>query len=110
MPPLEVLEVVLAACAACNKVVGVGPADATAESDIQSPGGLVDEIVHVGLMAAVVIAREQHAALVINKDPPREMNGLHTRQIAASEYVTRGELDDRKDECDRGAAKCSGLR
>src|SRR6478672_6785990 len=96
MPPLKVLEAMFAARAAQQQPVSVRPANATAEGHIQAPGGLIDEIVHVGLMPTVVIAREQHPALVVNKHPAREMNRLHAGQIAARKYVAGRELNDSK--------------
>src|ERR1700676_3631325 len=105
MSPLEVFEVVLASRASRKQVIGVRPADSTAESHVQSPGRLVDEIVHVSLVTAIVITREQHPALVIDKHPSCEVNGLHARQVAACEYVPGGELDHREHECDQRASK-----
>src|SRR6266404_6000178 len=110
MPPLKVLEVMLAARSAQQQPVGVWPSDSAAEGHIQPPRGLVDEIVHVGLVPTVVIAREQHPALVVNKHPPRKMNRLHAGQIAARKYVAGGELNDGEYERDEGASERARLR
>src|SRR6267142_1966780 len=110
MPPLKVLEVMLTTRSAQQQPVGVRPANPAAEGHIQAPRGLVDEIVHVGLVPTVVIAREQHPALVVNKHPPRKMNRLHAGKIAARKYVAGGELNDGEHERDEGASEHTRLR
>src|SRR5712671_6267130 len=110
MPPLIVFEVLFAARAPQQQPVCVWPADAAAESHIQAPRRLVDEIVHVGLMPAVVVAREQHAALVVNKHPARKVNRLNAGKIATHEYVAGCELNDSKNECDEAPPERTGLR
>src|ERR1700756_3033795 len=96
MPPLEVLELHLAPRAAGNEPVGTRPAEAVAEDDIQAPGNLVDEVIHVGLMTAVIVAGEHDAGLVVEEDPAREVDRLHSRQVAAGEDVAARELDGRQ--------------
>ena len=67
------------------------PADAVAEHEVQPPADLVDEVVHVALVAAVVVAREDDAGLVVEEDPAREVDRLHAREIAAREDVPAGD-------------------
>src|SRR5262249_23490177 len=102
---LEVLEVVLTARAPEQQPVGPWPADTTAESHIQSPRNLVDEVIHVGLMTPVIIAREQHAALVIDEHPAGEVNRADTGKVAACEEMPCGELNHGKDNCDQHTAE-----
>src|ERR1700730_4430735 len=109
MPPLIVLEVMFAARAAQQQPVSVWPANTAAESHTQAPRRLVDEVVHVRLMPAVVVAREQHAALVVNKHPARKMNRLHTGKIATRKYVAGCELNDSEHESDEAAPERTRL-
>src|ERR1700737_2760666 len=110
MPPLKVLEVVFAAGAAEQQPVSVRPANTTAEGDIQAPRNLVDEIIHVSLMPAVVVAREQHPALVVNEHPAGKMNRLHAGKVAARKYVAGRELNDCQDERNEGTSKRTRFR
>src|SRR6516164_3906014 len=59
VPPLVALEVRLLLRAAEQQPRRARPADAVAEHEVQAPADLVDEVVHVGLVAAVVVAREE---------------------------------------------------
>ena len=67
--------------------------DAVAEYEIQSPSDLVDEVVHIGFEAAVVIAGEQNALLAVQKCPAREMDGLNSPEPAAVVDVARAIVD-----------------
>src|SRR5258708_30765081 len=60
---IGVLESQLVLGAVLDQPVGARIAATVAEDDVQSPSDLVDEIVHIGLMAAVIVADEQHALL-----------------------------------------------
>ena len=109
MSPLIELELQLAARTAGDEPVGARPAQAIAEHQVQTPGDLVDEVIHVGLMSAVVIAREQDPGLAIEKHPAREVNRLHPRQIAAREDITAGELNGHEHQGQQPAAEPPGF-
>ena len=84
-------------------------AEAVAEDDVQSKADLVDEVVHVAFEAAIVVAGEQHAPLVVDEDPAREVNRGHACQPSAVEDVSRGVIDHPQDEGQHPAAKQTGL-
>ena len=44
------------------------------KTSIQSKARLVDEIVHVALDAAVIVAEKHHPLFAVEKHPAREMN------------------------------------
>src|SRR5262249_15407845 len=67
-------------------------ADAVAEKDRESPPHKVDEVAHVVLETAVVIAAEEHPSLSFNKGPASEMDRLHAGEILMAEQITRGEF------------------
>src|SRR5260370_26615758 len=64
---------------------------AVGENGVETPRDDVDEIAHVVLKAAVVVAGEQHAALAIDEGPPGEMYRLHPRQILLVEKIPNHE-------------------
>src|SRR5262245_57959373 len=65
VPPQRVLEFLLLLGAVADEPMGARVADAVAEDEIEPPADLVDEIVHVAFEAAVVVAAEQDAPLVV---------------------------------------------
>src|SRR5262249_28745453 len=65
VPALELLEPELVAAPVAEQPPGPRPADAVAEGDVQAEADLVDEVVHVGLVAAVVAAHEDYALVVV---------------------------------------------
>jgi len=87
MTPLEMLELVFEPRAARQQPARARPADPVAERQVQAPGYLVDEVVHVGLVTAVVVAGENDPPLVVEKRPEREMNRLHAGEMTAREDV-----------------------
>ena len=82
---------------------------AVAEDDVQPPGDLVDEVVHVALEAAVVVAGEDHPALVVEEDPAREVDRLHAGQVAVVEDVPRHVVDREEHAGQRQAPEEAGL-
>src|SRR4051812_17673061 len=74
--PRVVLERLLDARAAVDEPARPRPADAVAEQQVQAPAHLVDEVVHVALMAAVVVAEEDDALLVVEEEPVRKVDRL----------------------------------
>jgi len=73
--------------------------DEVAEDDIEAPPDLVDEIVHIGLMAAVVVAGEEATPLAVEQDPAREVDRLDAREVAAIVDMPRtvtGEPENRR--------------
>ena len=84
-------------------------ADAVAEHDVEPEADLVDEVVHVALEAAVVVAQEHHALATVEKHPAREMDRAHAGQTAARVQMSRRVVDreedhDRRPEPDAGPA------
>src|SRR3954468_8067225 len=74
MHQVEALENLLVQRAVEHQPVRLRIIDAVAECDVESPGDLVDEIVHVIFEAAIVVAGEDDAPLVVKKDPATEMD------------------------------------
>src|SRR5437016_2782674 len=60
--PVGVLEPQLVLGAVLDEPIGARVSQAVAEGEVQPPAGFVDEVVHIGLPAAVVIACKQHTS------------------------------------------------
>src|SRR5829696_10152642 len=93
MAPEEGLELLLALGTVEQQEARLGVTDAVAEGGIEAEGDLVDEIVHVALEAAVVVAREDHPPVIVENDPMREVTRLDAGEARAREDVTRAEVD-----------------
>src|SRR5207237_10309372 len=101
---LKPLEVLLAPSALRNEPVGLRIGDVAGEREVEPEPRLVDEVVHVGLVAAVVIAAEEATPALIEKHPMGEMDGANAPEPAAREYVPRRPVDSvEDDELERGA-------
>src|SRR5262249_20846134 len=87
------LELALVPASIQDKPVGPGVSDTVAEDDVQPEADLVDEIVHVSLEAAVVVAHEYHALTVVQAHPAREMDGAHASQPTPRIDVPSGVVD-----------------
>ena len=91
------LEILLVAGAVEDQPVGLRVAEAVGEGDVEPEGNLVDEIVVIGLAAAVVIAAEEQAPLVVEEGPAGEMDGVDTTQPTGFVEVAAGPVDDPED-------------
>ena len=100
MPVKVVFEFLFARRAADQQPIRVGIADAVAEQQVQAPGNLVDEVVHVAVERAVVIAREEHLLAVVQKDPAGEVNRVYPPEIAPFVDVAGAVIDDPQQEDD----------
>ena len=100
------------AAAIQHEPVGLRIADAVAEDGVQTKARLVDEIVHVALDRAVVVAEEDHPLPVIEKDPAGEMNRANAGQAAAGEDVAGARSSPSREDADGGqqAAPVPGFR
>src|SRR5689334_10036452 len=85
MPALEIFEFFFMARTLLDEPLGARPADAMTEGEVKPPGHFVHEVVHVRFVAAVVIAREHHARLIVDENPAREVNSLHAPEMTAIE-------------------------
>src|SRR5580765_8915194 len=94
MAPLRVFELLLAHGATAEQVCRSRITKTVAEREIEPIRNLVHEVVHVAFRAAIVVAGEVDAALVIEKHPAREVNGLYPSQVAAR-------IQDRRDTVDQ---------
>src|SRR6516225_2394977 len=62
-------------------------AGGVAESGVQAPPDLVDEVVVVGLDRTVVTAGERHPPPAVKRNPAGEVNGLDPRQVVVVVHV-----------------------
>src|SRR5215813_1480832 len=92
MPAQNILVLLLPLGAIQDQPVGGGISHAVAEYQIQSPSNLINEVVHVALETAIVIAGEDHPFLVVDEDPARSMYGGDPGKIAPDIDVARGPL------------------
>src|SRR5579883_1854887 len=93
MPPDKILELLLIFRAVEHQPVCRRISDAIAEDHIQPERNFVDEVVHIAVQAAVVVACEKEPLLVIEKYPVRKMNCRYAGQSAAIEDVPRCVVD-----------------
>src|ERR1700712_1283870 len=91
--PLEMLEVLLEPGAPGDEPVGGRIGHEAGEGEVQSKPGLVDEVVHIGFMAAVIIAAEKAAAMLVDKHPMREMDCADAPDRSTGEDVARHPID-----------------
>ena len=94
----QILESLLVLGSVEEEPVGPRVADAVAEDGVQPERHLVDEVVHVAFQAPVVVAGEQDATVVVDDDPPCEMDGADARQVAPVEDMPAAEIEDDQDE------------
>ncbi len=105
MPPLEVLELVFASGTAPDQPIGLWPADATAEYQVEPPGRFVDEVIHVRFVATVIVAREEQSQSPVHKDPVSEVDGLHARQESAVEDMAGKVVDVKEQNAEQSPAE-----
>ena len=77
--------------------------------EVEPESGLVDEIVHVGLVAAVVIAAEEAAPALDRENPMGEMDRADAAETAAGENMPRGPIDAGEDDEFEREPKRAGL-
>ena len=83
MAPQGIFELLFPLRALFDQPAGSRIADPVAEDQIQPPGHLVDEVIHVALQAAVVVAGKEEPAVVVQQHPACEMDGPDARQKTA---------------------------
>ena len=71
------LEILLVPGAVEDQPAGTRITEAVREGEIESEGDLVDEVVVIGLAAAVVIASEIDSSLVVKECPASKVNGVN---------------------------------
>src|SRR4249920_880636 len=103
------LEFAFVVAAVENQPASPRVADAVAEDDVESEANPVDEVVHVALETAVVVAREQNSLRAVEKRPSREVDGTHARKPAARVNVPGGVIDRQQHEPRRPQAHESWL-
>src|SRR5262249_13225540 len=84
-------------------------ADAVAKDQVQAERDFVDEVVHVAVEAAVVIAGEEQPSLIIEENPACEMDGADARQAAARVELPRAEIEQLEDHQQGPKAEAPGL-
>ena len=102
-------ETLLVARALHHQPVSVGIAHAVTENEIQPPAHFVDEVVHVGFQAAVIVAGEDETRAVIEECPSRKVNGLHAGEMTAGVYVATGIVEPEQQYDDGHATKHAGF-
>jgi hypothetical protein len=67
--------------------------DPVAKGSIQPKACFVDEVIHVALDAAVVVAAKDHSLPASHKDPPREVNRAYPAEPTGTGDVARAVID-----------------
>ena len=80
-----VLESGFIASAAKEQPARGGIALSVAEDCVQPPSHLVDEVVHVALQAAVVVACEDDSPAAVDECPARKVDCLHAGKVGPIE-------------------------
>src|SRR3954453_11982192 len=87
MMPLVSLEVLFEPRAPGEQPIGGRIGHGAREGKVQSEADLVDEIVHIGFMAAVVAGAEKAAAVPVDKHPMGGMDGADAPERSARANV-----------------------
>src|ERR1700739_1757786 len=109
MTAQEVFELLLVLGTVKHQPVSGGIADTIAESQVQPPSDLVDEIIHVAVEAAIVVTGKDHSPFIVEEYPAREVNGGDTRQMPAHKEVARRVVHQPEQEDQRPSPKHSWL-
>src|SRR5450432_1095902 len=96
MAAQEVLILLFVAASIPNEPISCRITDAIAKNSIKTKAGLIDEIVHIALDRTVVIAKEDHPLLVVEKHPAREVNRAYASQAAAPHKMPRAVINSAK--------------
>ena len=90
----------------------IGPriADAVAEDGVQAEARLIDEIIHIALDGAVVIAEKHHPLPAVEKHPAREMDRPDPPQPAGPDEMPRRIIHGREDADGVKSRTTPGLR
>src|SRR5208282_2265870 len=104
-----VLELELPLRTAAQQIRRSRVADAIREDEVQPISHFIDEVVHVAVEAAVVIAGEEQAPLAVEEYPTCEVDGADTRQPTALIEQVYAELEHPEDGDQRAAAKAARL-
>src|SRR5690349_2739647 len=107
MTAQNVLERLLVLGPALQQPVGPRISNAIAENQIESKRNFVDEVVHVGLEAAIVVAAEHQSTLIVDEHPPRKMYRANACQPAVIVDMSCGVVDDPKQEAQEPKAKAA---
>src|SRR5580700_9169886 len=97
----KILELLFVFGAVKNEPPGCRISDAVAEDKIKPPANLIDEVIHIGFQAAVIIARKKQPSPVIQEHPTGKMNGRDSRELAACINMARGPVQNpqQEDKC-----------
>ena len=74
MASLELLEAALVGAATPEQPIGSGIADAIAGKNIEAETELIDEVIHVALIAAVIVAEKTQPLGTADQHPAREVD------------------------------------
>src|ERR1700756_2096268 len=85
----EVFELLLVLGAIEHKPITGGVTNAVAKNQIQAPSNLVNEVVHIAVKAAIVVACKEQALLLVDEYPSGEVNCGHSCQMPAVVDVPR---------------------
>src|SRR5882762_11797531 len=94
VPAVGVLEPELVLGAVLDQPIAARIAEPTPEREIETPSDLVDEIIHIRLAAAVVVAGEQQAPVAVQKDPAGEVDRANARKESFVVDVARTVIDE----------------
>src|SRR6478672_12368684 len=82
-----------------NQPVCCWIADAIAEYQIEPPPDFVDEVVHVAIETAVIVAGKDHPFLIVQKNPAGGMDSGNSCEMAAEVNVAGGVFDHCQQKC-----------
>src|SRR6476661_190789 len=84
--------------------------DSIAKGGIQPKACFVDEVIHVALDAAVVVAAKNHSLPASHKHPPREMNRAYSTEPARPGDMPRAVVDGFEYDAGRQQSHETGLQ
>src|SRR5262245_12905505 len=109
MPPLRVLELQLVVRSTLDDPPRPRISQSAGERQVERPPDFVDEIVHVGFVAAVVVAGEEHPLAPVEEYPPREVDRADSPEMTAAIDVPREVVDHPQDDGEEDAAEPARL-
>jgi hypothetical protein len=84
--------------------------DPIAKGSVQPKACFVNEVIHVALDAAVVVAAKDHSLSASNKDPPREVNRAYSTEPAGAGDMARAVVDRLEHDASRQQSHETGLQ
>src|SRR5678816_1324972 len=106
---LELLEAAFVGAAALEQPISSGIADAIAGKNIEAETELVDEVIHIALIAAVIVTEKTQPLVTTDHHPARKVDGADAPQTSGLDNVSRCVIDHQKNTSEREEPQEAGF-